>query len=104
MREVILDGARCTDRKHTCAALAMNCGFPEECGHNLDALHDLLTASSEDIRIMIQNPDALTRVLGQDYTDRLFRMLRDSARENEHITVRIGRMENGKGRTEAMTV
>ena len=104
MKEVILDGARCTDRKKMCAALALNCGFPEECGHNLDALHDLLTASSEDIRLTILHPEKLEQGLGQDYACRLLRMLRDSARENEHITVRMGRIETGKGRTDNMTV
>ena len=67
MREVILDGASCKDRKKACAALAINCGFPEECGHNLDALHDLLTASSEDIRLTIRHPEDLEQGLGQDY-------------------------------------
>ena len=104
MKEVILDGKRCGEKKETCAALALACGFPEDCGHNLDALYDLLTASGEDIRITVLEQYALAEKLGEDYTRRLFRMLRDAGRENPHITVRFGRMEYGKGRSEDMTV
>ena len=104
MKDVILDGSRCGDRKQTCAALAADCGFPSYCGHNLDALYDLLTASGEDIRITVRGQDALEEKLGEEYTRRLFRMLRDAAAENPHITVRSGRLEIGKGRMTDMTV
>ncbi len=104
MKDVILDGSRCGDRKAACAMLALACGFPEYCGHNLDALYDLLTASAEDIRFTVLQPEALRERLGEDYAGRLLRMLKDAAEENPHITVRFGRDENEKGRTEVMTV
>jgi len=104
MKEVILDGERCpADRKRACGLLAAACGFPEDCGHNLDALYDLLTASGEEIRITIREPEKVEKALGWEYAHSLMRMLRDAAKENPHITVRLGRKDNGKGKKD-MTV
>ncbi len=105
MKEVILDGNRCpADRKQACGLFALACGFPEDCGHNLDALYDLLTAGAEDIRITVLEPEKLEQALGPDYTRRLLRMLRDAEKANPHIAVRMGREDKGKERKNDMTV
>lgn len=60
--------------------------LPEWYGRNLDALHDCLTAQSEDVRVTLC-ADELIGTLGERYVRQLTRLLRDCAAENPHIVL-----------------
>lgn len=70
------------DDFHTFIAEALN--FPEYYGRNLDALHDCLTDIAEETVINIDNTIIFKANLGK-YADRILRVFKDSARENEHL-------------------
>ena len=45
MKKYELDGRLCLDKEDFCLRLIALLHFPDYCGHNLDALYDILTAS-----------------------------------------------------------
>ena len=64
--------------------LARELDFPEWYGRNLDALHDCLTAISEDTRLTFLHVPALPFP-----STGLLRVLRDSETENPHLEISL---------------
>ena len=73
MHAITIDGARISSRKALFDTIYAAVGAQGEPGHNLDALHDVLT-SLDGVSLRIENGDALRSALG-DYYDRLTAML-----------------------------
>ncbi|MBO2527091.1 MAG: ribonuclease barnase inhibitor barstar [Clostridiales bacterium] len=82
-----LDASNVTNRSDLHDLFAQTLSLPEWYGRNLDALHDCLTAQSEDVCIAAAE-DELIGTLGERYVGQLLRLLRDSAEENPHITLK----------------
>ena len=65
-------------------AIAREMGFPDWYGHNLDALHDMLTAISEDTELTLAHFSTLPPFSGG------FRwVLNDAEEENAHLYVNL---------------
>ena len=86
MKEVNLRGGELCSMAEIHRAFAETLRFPDWYGGNLDALHDLLTAESEEVRIVLWEEECLRQTLGARYRA-LLHMLRDAAEENENITL-----------------
>lgn len=82
-----LDASNVTNRSDLHDLFAQTLFLPEWYGRNLDALHDCLTAQSEDVCITVAE-DELIGTLGERYVSQLQRMLRDCTEENPHITLK----------------
>ena len=80
MKTVFLDGNRIASAQDMHEEFARALDFPEWYGKNLDALHDMLTESSEEIGIILVNTDKLAATLGGRWTA-LLRLLVDMKRE-----------------------
>ena len=65
MKQIVLDCAKIEDRRQLHEALARELAFPEWYGHNLDALHDCLTAISEPTHLILENWQAAEENLGR---------------------------------------
>ncbi len=85
MKTVILNGKKIPDRAALHAALAEELSFPQYYGRNLDALYDLLTEGSEQVRIVLLGKEAFEENLGVYFT-RFLRVLEDAAQESAHLT------------------
>lgn len=85
MKQVILDGAA-LNRTALHDLLSGELAFPEWYGRNLDALYDCLTDLCEETELVLCSWDSWEDLR---YADRLLRVFRDAADENEklHITV-----------------
>ena len=64
MRTACLDGGKIGSKRALHLALAEQLAFPDWYGCNLDALHDLLCAEREPVRIVIRDRGALEAALG----------------------------------------
>ncbi len=86
MQMMIIDGTQVLNmaQVHECFVAALS--FPEWYGHNLDALHDCLTDVSEPLVIRVAHCAILKERLGSA-SQRLFRVLEESAIENPLISV-----------------
>lgn len=84
MREYVIDCTGCDSPRALHAALAEVLSFPEWYGGNLDALHDLLTAVTDDTVLTLKNFSTLSF-----FTGGFRRVLTDCGRENPrlHITL-----------------
>lgn len=60
--------------------------FPFYYGANLDALHDELTSTTNDMNLVVVFPKEPKGNM-VDYAPRLKRVFRDAAEENYHLTV-----------------
>lgn len=80
-----INGKRVTDKDSLHSLLRQKLNLPEDCGLNLDAVHDILTEPGKDRIITVKHPELLRERLG-DYAERLFRMLEDAA-ESGHVKV-----------------
>ena len=94
MKTVILDAREISDKEALHAALAAQLDFPDWYGGNLDALYDLLSASSRPCNLVIRDAPALEAALGE-YARRLLRVLTDVCLANPAVTLRV----EGKGET-----
>lgn len=85
MKQVVLDGM-VLNRTKLHDLLSQELIFPEWYGRNLDALYDCLTDLCEETELVLRNWDSWEDLR---YADRLLRVFRDAAAENEklHITV-----------------
>lgn len=63
--------------------LAYMLNLPSYYGKNLDALHDVLSEESEDVRIVLAGEPAGGEM--QMYLPRLVHVMEDCAQENAHI-------------------
>ena len=83
MIEVSLDGMILSEKENVHNYLKQTLGFPEHYGKNLDALYDCLT-DLQDMEIKIHTS-------GQEnvYLQRIIRVFKDAAEENNKIKVQI---------------
>ena len=88
MMQLTLSGGEITDIAELHRVIAAQLGFPEWYGGNLDALYDCLTDVSKPTEITVKNSGALTASLG-GYASAFEEVLRQSARENENISLNI---------------
>ncbi|MBR4434815.1 MAG: barstar family protein [Clostridia bacterium] len=86
MKTVFLDGNRIETAEMMHAEFKAALDFPEWYGNNLDALHDLLTESTEPIGVILVNTDKLSEALGRRWTA-LLRLLVDLKRSRERFYV-----------------
>lgn len=82
MKTVILDGEKILSKSDVHRAFASALSFPDYYGNNLDALHDMLSESSEDTGVIIVNKDQLSENLGK-WMNSLIRLLTDVAEERD---------------------
>jgi len=75
--ELILDCRNSMEQLH--AQLAQALRFPDWYGNNLDALHDCLSAVSQEIQIILTEPERLPL---------LVRVLHDCASDNPNIHIK----------------
>ncbi|MBQ0038202.1 MAG: barstar family protein [Clostridiales bacterium] len=85
MKQVVLDGA-VLDRTSLHNTLSRELAFPEWYGRNLDALYDCLGDLCEETELTLRNWDAWS---DQHYADRLLRVMRDAAAENDNLTISV---------------
>ena len=78
MKQYALDGRICLDKEDFCLRLSSLMPFPEDCGHNLDALYDCLTTMPEASELTITHFDSLETRLGS-WGRRLRKMLLDAS-------------------------
>ncbi len=76
----VIDGAAVASRSGLHENLAAALGLPVWYGHNLDALHDCLTAQ-KDLVLTVEHFSALSVTLG-DYAQRFLAVLKASGHEN----------------------
>jgi len=87
MKTVVLNGTEISDRSALHAQFREQLGFPDWYGANLDALHDLLSAESEPVTVVLRAPEKLEETLG-GYYRQLLQMLEDTRWENNRIEVK----------------
>lgn len=88
MRQFILDASYMTDKQSAHEYIAKQFSFPEYYGHNLDALHDMLTDIFEPTIIKIEKTELLETQLG-DYGNTLLDVFKDSIAENNFLKLEI---------------
>ena len=78
MKTIVLDGGQITDAAAMHAVFARELALPEWYGANLDALNDVLTESTEEIRVITLHTAQLAKNLGRRWHPllRLFMDLR----------------------------
>lgn len=81
MKEIIIDCTGLGNPRELHAVLAEKLGFPEWYGHNLDALHDLLTSITEDTHLILLHPSG--------FSNGFCRVMIDAEAENSHFQVTI---------------
>lgn len=81
MVHIILNGAQLSTRQAMHAYLAKMLHLPACYGHNLDALHDCLTAIGEETELILLNWGAY------EHTARAARVMQDSAAENQNLHI-----------------
>jgi len=86
MKEVTLDCRSFVPRSALHKAFAEALSFPDHYGNNLDALHDCLTAISEETRLTLLYWEAAEETLGR-YAAALKRVLTDSEIENPRLQI-----------------
>lgn len=84
MKEYTIDCTHIDGPRELHRVIAREMCFPDWYGNNLDALHDLLTATQEDAVLTLLHFDALPA-----FTNGFRRVLTDAARENPHFHVTI---------------
>ena len=84
MKEIVINCANIVSMAQIHEILARELNFPQWYGRNLDALHDCLTAISEETRItFLHFPSLPFRSAG------LLNVLRDSERENGKLEISL---------------
>ena len=88
MREVTLDCRGFIPRSALHRAFAEALSFPDHYGSNLDALHDCLTALSEDTLLILQHWGSAEEGLGR-YAAALKQVLEDAQKENPCLNIQF---------------
>ena len=84
MKELLINCAEIGTMAEMHAILARELNFPDWYGHNLDALHDMLTAISGETKLtFLHFPSLPFRSAG------LLRVLRDSEQENPNLEISL---------------
>lgn len=86
MKEITIDCRGFVPRSDLHKAFADALSFPDYYGNNLDALHDCLTAISEETRIHLLNWDAAEASLG-NYARGAKRAILDAAIANTNLAI-----------------
>lgn len=86
MKTVAIDCAAIADRAAFHDAFSQALHFPDWYGRNLDALHDLLTAVSEETTLRLAHWDAAESALGH-YAHAAKRAMTHAAGKNPKLTV-----------------
>ena len=86
MKTAFLSPKEIRDKAALHASLARQLDFPDWYGGNLDALYDLLSATSERTTVVLLGSKGLSRQLGPDL-DRLLTVLEDLRRETGRVRV-----------------
>ena len=86
MKDITIDCREVLSRSDLHRALAGALAFPDHYGNNLDALHDCLTALSEETCIRLVNWAAAEETLGS-YARSARRAIEDAAMENQNLAV-----------------
>lgn len=84
---VVLNGENIKSREELHTFLAEAFHFPEWYGKNLDALYDCLGDLQENVELCVLEDKKLVEHLG-NYGKAFFKVLRDVAKENDHLIVR----------------
>ena len=84
MKKVVLSPENVKTMADAHRVLARELSFPDWYGYNLDALHDCLTDIFEDVTVVIDDPEALEKNLGECFS-RLTEVLTVSSGENRHL-------------------
>lgn len=82
MKEITIDCAALNTSQLMHLALAEAFAFPDWYGHNLDALHDLLTSITEDTRLTLLNFEN-----SGSFSRGFRRVFLDAAEENPHFEI-----------------
>ncbi|MBQ7800776.1 MAG: barstar family protein [Oscillospiraceae bacterium] len=82
MNEITIDCAGLETPRMFHQALAEGLAFPAWYGHNLDALHDLLTAIADETRLTLLNFEGLG-----PFSRGFRRVLTDAEGENPRLTI-----------------
>lgn len=80
--EYRIDCAQIDSRQEFHRVLAKELSFPAWYGRNLDALYDMLTATTEDTRLILENWDA-----DAPFSRSFRRVLEDAQAANPHLFV-----------------
>lgn len=86
--QAIIDGAQECTRDSVHSLLALQLGFPDWYGNNLDALFDCLTDVHAPIEITLLHAPALEAQLGP-YAQALVRVLQLAAQESSNVSFRL---------------
>lgn len=86
MKTAFLSPKEIRDKAALHASLARQLDFPDWYGGNLDALYDLLSASSERVAVVLLGNRGLAQTLGADY-ERFMAVLEDLRRETGRVRV-----------------
>ena len=88
MEKIICDcaGIASADAFHCMLAQAL--GFPEDYGHNLDALFDCLTEYRKDRELVLNNWHSPQYAL-KDYSEKALYVFRCACQENRHLIVTL---------------
>lgn len=82
MKIVLLDGDKIAEMKDIHRVFAKALCFPPETGKNLDALHDKLTESRDEIGVVLVNIEGLQEAAGRRWKSFL-RLLAELEKERE---------------------
>lgn len=81
MKQITIDCADAQNSQELHRLLARELQFPTWYGNNLDALHDLLTAISEETQLTLLHPG--------DFAKGFRRVMADAEKENPKLTITI---------------
>ena len=82
MIEIILDGAKVTDKDELHAIFREGLSLPDYYGNNLDALYDVLSTYFTPVEITIVNRELLCETI-PFYAERFLQVLNIAAEEND---------------------
>ena len=88
MQQIVLDGKYLLEKETAHTYLQEMLHLPEYCGRNLDALYDFLTELG-DTEICIDISDEKLQLEDNIYFNKIIRVFRAAARENEDLEVTI---------------
>lgn len=88
MQTIWLDGRKMLSIRQTHVYLKRKLKLPDYYGGNLDALWDLLSTTSEHMRINLLNQAQLRDNLG-DYSEGLIQVFLDAGNSNQNINFKI---------------
>lgn len=86
--DITLDFGRIKTEEELHSYIKRKLEFPDYYGDNLDALWDMLTGESEEMRITIKHSEHFIDNLGE-YAEDVLDIFEESAEENSNLEVKI---------------